>query len=151
MPSKEIAKREHLEELVDRLKSIIAERKFNVGMELIQMKHEIGHEIVNDPLYVQFGKGTGELVKQIAEQIDTSDRDIYYCIEFYKKFPKLETAIQTIAPEQKGLSWRAVLREIGPPKTECQHSVLKKVVWTIVRKVCRSCGFIVEEKKEKEE
>ena len=101
-----------MNELIEDIRAIIAERKFAAGMELIEMRHEIGKAILENPLYAKNKKGQGKLLAQIAEQVGLQDRSLRYCIEFAEKYPKLSNALQTLQADKKLPAWRDIVREL---------------------------------------
>jgi len=145
-------KRDDFYQFIDDLKTIIAERKFNAGVELVQMKHEIGEAIIKNPLYQEGTEGAGRFIKRVAEELGNHERDVYYCVQFCKKFPQFETALQTVDPESKGLAWRNVIQLLGGGKDDCGHAETFEEVWKITSTKCRSCGDKTKpDKREKEE
>ena len=117
--SKEIIKideQEKLENLAERVKAIIAETRFAAQMTLVEGKHLVGQEIVEDTLYKKGKWGAGELIKKIARAIGKSEQDLYLCVQFYLKYPKLSTAIETLKPEKKSLTWNNIRGLLPEPK-----------------------------------
>jgi hypothetical protein len=117
-----------MNELIEEIKSIVAERKFAAGMELIEMRHEIGKAILENPLYAKNKKGQGKLLAQIAAEVGLQDRSLRYCIEFAEKYPKLATALQTLQADKKLPAWRDIVRELPSGEHErkeerpkCRH------------------------------
>lgn len=101
-----------MNELIEEIRSILAERKFAAGMEMIEMRHEIGKAILSNPLYAKNKKGQGKLLAQIVAEVGLQDRSLRYCIEFAQKYPKIETALQTVQADKKLPAWRDIVREL---------------------------------------
>lgn len=133
--------------LIDDLKTIMAEYDFAVKETFVKGKHAIGERIVNDPIFER-GENSAKIIKRVAEEIGRSERDVYSCVQFYQAYPNVETAFQEIAPNQKALSWRSVIRHLQAPKAECGHQETTEIVFKIVRTRCDHCGKIVEEVRE---
>ena len=121
--------------LVDDCKTIIVERKFNASWEVIQCKWEVGDRILQDHGEFERAKIYGDkIVQHVAQSLSCSPRDIWYCLQFRKKYPDLNTL-----PEGKAISWRRIVNEYLPEKDkvdeqECKHLNIE----VIVR--CRDCG-----------
>jgi len=118
--TKELAKnleQEKLENLAERVKAIIVETVFGARMTLIEGKHKVGDEIVNDTLYKKYAKGSGQLIKDIAEKIGRSWQDLYFCVQFYLKYPVVSTVVETL-PEGKNISWNKIRALLPEPKKE---------------------------------
>jgi len=105
-----------MNELIEEIRAIIAERKFNYGMELLQMRHEIGRAILDSPLWKKNGKGQGKLIREVAAQLDWGERTLRYAVEFAQRYPKFETALQSSDPGHKLPAWREIVK--GLPSGE---------------------------------
>ena len=130
-----ISQKEKLEHLVEEIKAILSESVFSARMTLLEAKHLIGKTISENPLYKKSGKGSGEIIKEIAERIGRSERDIYLCVEFYQKYKEIESVVQTLKGRKNDITWSAVKRLLGNKEEVCQHEWEKIECWQ-----CKSCG-----------
>lgn len=141
--SKQITKDEYKDtdeytSMVEEIISTITETKFNAEMTIVEGKHKIGESVVTNPLYKKFGKGTGTFVTDLASDIGISERDLYYCINFYLKFPDMKTAVEEL-PGGKTISWRKVRGLLSDGQEEsdpCEH----KSTFEITLVQCKKCG-----------
>ncbi len=129
---------EALNDLSDKIKTILSEKSFSASMEVVESKHLIGEEIVKSPLYDKWKKGNGDLIKELSVNTGHSESDLYYCVQFYNKYPDFPLLVETFAPENKGLSWNKIRASLSEPK-DCDH------VWSEEEKVikyetCQKCG-----------
>jgi hypothetical protein len=127
--SYEITTTEKLDILAEEIKAILVESVFSANMTLLEAKHLVGRTIKENPLYQKSGKGSGEIIKAIADKIGRSERDIYLCVQFYEKFPMIETAVQTSFGEQKKITWSGVKKLIEGKTETCQHDWQKVEAW----------------------
>ena len=87
---------EKLNYLAEEIKSILSEAVFGARMTLLEAKHLAGETIIKNPLYKKSAKGSGEFISDLSKRMGRSDRDIYFCVQLYQKFPKIERLIQTL-------------------------------------------------------
>ena len=118
----EISEKEKLENLAEEIKAILTEAVFSARLTLLEAKHLAGKTIMENPLYQKWGKKSGKLIKELAQIIGRSERDIYLCCQFYEKFPKIELVIQTLKGKKNDITWNAVRRLLEPERKEhiCQ-------------------------------
>jgi hypothetical protein len=97
--------------LLEDLRSILTERKFNLQYETICLKWEVGERIVSD---VDFSRSTGSersFIKLVASALGISNTDAYYCVQFYVQYPELSPSTNVNALNEcfpmrgKALSW----------------------------------------------
>jgi len=76
---------------------------------IVLTKWNIGKRILEDE--EKFGDSSygSKRIENIAKDLQASIRDIYYCIQFYKKYPKTATPLQNS-------SWREVIALLPEPK-----------------------------------
>jgi frataxin-like iron-binding protein CyaY len=110
---------EEFDELAERVKAAITETIYSASMTLIEGKHKIGEEVATDPLYKKYSKGAGQLIKDIAQKINRSEQDLYFCVQFYKKYPVLSKALETL-PEGKKISWGKIIGLLPEKKNSQQ-------------------------------
>jgi hypothetical protein len=129
-----ISDEEKLDHLAEEIKSILIESVFSARMTLLEAKHLVGKTIVKNPLYKKSGKGSGEIIKELARRMGRSERDIYLCIQFYEKYPKIELVVQTLKGKKNDITWAAVKRLLaGKSVEECQHQWEKAEYWRCVK------------------
>ena len=126
-----------LNNLADRITDIISETGFDVKMKVIEAKHAVGREIVEDLLYKKYAKGSGGLVRDLANILDRSESDLYACVQFFEVYPNLSTAVETLAPGTKQHSWTTVKKALaaGGKVEVCEHEWVER---TITK--CGKCG-----------
>ena len=77
---------------------------------MIEFKHQIGKRILRD--WERFGKPEygSKRVENLAKDLEISSRDLWYCIQFARKYPELENS----ATPLQNLSWRKIVNEYLP-------------------------------------
>jgi N6-adenosine-specific RNA methylase IME4 len=91
--------------LIDDCKNIITEAVHNSRWDLIQGYHQLGERIVTDSEYKKWEQNRAWAVLQrVAKAIGISNRTLYYAIQFYEKYPSLDTV-----PEGKNISWKKIV------------------------------------------
>ena len=119
--------------LMEDLRSITIERRFNIEWEKVLWYHEIGSRILED--YDKFtDKKRGEILEQIAVALQKSERTIYYAISFAKEYPQLEK----FNIDGKCISWTKIIKLLSHKEEgleECKHNG----EWIAYHK-CNKCG-----------
>lgn len=96
--------------LIEDLRAILTERRFNIQQELICCKWELGERLVTDPCY-RAATGKRSFVKLVAAELGISSSDAYYCCQFYTRFPTLnpstnaERINESFPTGGKALTW----------------------------------------------
>ena len=75
----------------------------------MRYKWELGKRIVQDENYKKFGKGNRKIISQLAKDIECSEPNIYFSIQFYEKFPQSDK-LETLG-EGKNLSWHKITQK----------------------------------------
>ncbi len=77
---------------------------------IVMTKHAIGKRILLD--FDRFGKPEygSKRIENIAKNMDVSVNDIYYCIQFARKYPDIPTALENS-------SWRKIVNKYLPENT----------------------------------
>ncbi len=110
----EIANQEWYQNLVDDCQAIITEAVFTSRWALVEGYWQLGRRIRDDKLAQEFSKGNKTFVQDLARNLNTSERTLYYAIQAYDKFPVLEEI-----PEGKNISWNKLITLYLPePKKE---------------------------------
>lgn len=123
--TKIIKKQDEEEEVInlaEQVRAILIETVFSASLTLIEGKHKVGQEIVEDPLYKKWGKGTGKLIQTVAQKIGRSEQDLYLCVQFYQKYPDISNVFKAIkSGSSKKVTWADVKRLLSGKPKECQH------------------------------
>ena len=118
--------------LISDCKDTIIERRCIIAEELIKMKWEIGDRILQDVESFERANLYGrQIIVTVSKALDCSEREIYRCIQFRKKYPDL-----TILPEGKAITWHKIVNIYLPDKTKdaddpdaaCPHQQLEIIV-----------------------
>lgn len=101
--------------LVDECKAIITEATFTSRWALVEGYHLLGKRILQDePRITQGGSTLRRTLQDLANLLNTSERTLYYSVEFTKKYPDLQ-----LLPEGKDTTWNKIVTKYLPePKTE---------------------------------
>ena len=101
--------------LVDECKAIITEATFTSRWALVEGYHLLGKRILEDePKIKQGGSTLRQTLQGLANLLNTSERTLYYSVEFAKKYPDLQ-----LLPEGKDTTWNKIVTKYLPePKTE---------------------------------
>jgi len=97
--------------LVEDCKAIITEAVFSSRWALIEGYHQLGERLLTDASYQRHAKGNKSSVQDLAQNIGTSERTIYYAMQFYEKFPRLD-----LLPDGKNISWNKIVKQYLPEK-----------------------------------
>lgn len=107
---KEIIKNDWYDELVKDCQSIITETVFNSRWALVEGYHQLGERILEDELKIKKGGSSlRDTLQGLAKLLNTSERTLYYSVEFVRKYPKLDKV-----PEGKNISWNKIITKYLP-------------------------------------
>ncbi len=95
--------------LVEDCKAIITEAVFISRWAKVEGYHHLGERIVTDENYQRFAKGNKSSVQDLARKLGVSDRTLYYAMQFYDKYPRLDTL-----PDGKNISWNKIITKYLP-------------------------------------
>ncbi|MBA7526145.1 hypothetical protein ES705_18306 [subsurface metagenome] len=70
---------------------------------IVKTKHAIGKRILEDELKLGKPEYGSKKVENLADDLDVSRSDLYFCIQFAKKYPELSNALEN-------LSWREIVK-----------------------------------------
>jgi len=90
--------------LINDCKSIITEAVHNSRWDLIQGYHQLGERIATENNLDRkevYGKN---ILSDLSKSIGISERTLYRAIQFYEKYPDLNTV-----PEGKNISWNKII------------------------------------------
>lgn len=130
-----ISNEERLTHLAEEVHSILSESVFSARLTLLEARHLVGQTIVENELYQKNQKGSGELIKQISDIVGRSDREIYFCVEFYNSYPKIEQLVQTLGGKKNDITWSAVKRLLSGKEEVCSHEWKETTSWQ-----CEKCN-----------
>lgn len=85
--------------LVEDCKALMTEYVFNSRWTLIEGHHELGKRISDEKTPIT------KFVKRLANDLKMSERNLWYAVQFYQKFPDLEKL-----PGGKNVTWTRVRR-----------------------------------------
>ena len=112
--------------LVDDCKAIITEAVFTSRWALVEGYHMLGERITTDWNYKEFAKGNKGSVQGLAQKLGTSERTLYYAIQFFEKYPRLD-----MLPEGKNISWNKIVTKYLPSRADGESQPAD---------VCPACG-----------
>ncbi|GAG45767.1 unnamed protein product, partial [marine sediment metagenome] len=112
--------------LIEDCKAIITEAIFTSRWTLVEGYHQLGERIITDDNYQKAAKGNLSSLQDLAKNINTSERTLYYAIQFYDKYPSLD-----YVPEGKNISWNKIitkylpkLKDETPPLPKGKYNVI---------------------------
>jgi len=94
--------------LIEQCEAIITERYYRHKMELIEMYHELGESIRQA---VGPTKQITKSVRDIAQDLGVSERNIWYAVQFYDQYSTIEKL-----PDEKATSWTKIKQELPAAK-----------------------------------
>lgn len=123
----ELLNPEEYEDFVEECRDIVTEAVFHSRWDLIEGYHLLGETIIKHKNFGKFVKGNKRFVQDLAQNIGIKERTLYYAIQFYEKYPRLEEV-----PEGKNISWNKIVTKYLPetPKEEKKPKVT----------TCPNCG-----------
>lgn len=90
--------------LVDNVDSAITEGEFNARMGVLETYHGVGRDLTSASKEHQIP--ITELVHRVAVDAEIGERNLWYAVKFFDKFPDLSKL-----PEGKDLSWSKIKRK----------------------------------------
>ncbi len=117
--------------LIKECKTTIIERRYRIAAELLDMKWEVGDRILQDAdKFEKLGISGGKMCHAVSLALNCSKREIYRCIQFRKKYPKLNDL-----PEGKNITWHKMVNiylsdkpKGEDPDGQCQHNQLEILI-----------------------
>lgn len=113
--------------LLDDLTAIATESIWISRLELLKGKWLIGQTICNSEGYVKQQGKKGSFIQRIAKDINGSQSNIYFCVQFYEqyKFNDFSNALEKL-PEGKNISWNKMVNKYlakkkGEPRIEKKY------------------------------
>jgi len=123
-----------LPEWLEELKAIIVEGVYNSRIDLVEMKWKIGEHIEER----KEDSPASKLIERAGNSLKMSQRDLYYCLQFYQKYPEDNFAgVLQKLPFGKNISWNKIItKELPSPKNkEHNHNYEIIKAWN-----CIECG-----------
>lgn len=134
------------DQLLEEVKAIISETRFNMQTELLKGKWLIGKSVIDYGPPREYGKS---VVNKLSEDLGISSRDLYYCINFVEECPDFldeygEPRLEQLNTSGKTVTWTKVKTEMltNSESESCKHEETKDI--TVIRTVCRNCGEVLE-------
>ncbi len=104
---------EWYEALVEECKAIITEAVFTSRWALVEGYWKLGERIETDDNFKKFSKGNQSSLQDLANNLNTSERTIYYARQAYNKYPELGNI-----PEGKNITWNKLITQYLPALKE---------------------------------
>jgi len=123
-----------LNSLVENIEELVIATKQNVGLSLLEMRWTVGWMVARHPAYSKHRSQVLQaLAKLLAERFGRgwSERTLYYCVEFYEKYPQ-KTFLEALGGvKEDGVvpQWYKIVRSLPSGKREEETSEEK----------CRHC------------
>lgn len=108
-----VKREEWYQTLIDECKSIITEAIFNSRWALVEGYHNLGKRIREDSSRLS----TTLLLNMCAVDLKTSERTLWYAVQFYDKYPDLSHV-----PEGKNITWSKLKMKYLPA-----HKITKSI------------------------
>lgn len=125
----ELVKVEWYQNLFEECKAIICETEFTARWALVEGYHALGERIRQDADKIP----VTELVQGLAVDLNKSERTLWYAVQFYDKYPRLDTV-----PEGKAISWNKIVTKYLPQEEGKEHMFTKRTI------TCPKCGHEIE-------
>jgi len=142
---KVLEEEEWYQAFIEECKAIVVETEFCARLEIIKGKWLLGEVILQANENFERKKIYGsEIVSRVAESLGVSQREVWRCIQFAKKYPKLvkEENELSLDPflEGKNISWRKIASKYLPEpaseeKEKCSHSEVEEISFL----KCKKC------------
>ena len=120
--------------IADRCVPIRAQKGFERSIVNISEYWALGEELATAPEWKKSARGNPDVLQRVAELLGMGERSIYYCLQFYEKYPlpAFEDVISKL-PGGKTPAWREITKSLGsfatlqdrPEKVECNNKCPK--------------------------
>ena len=118
-----------IKDCIEDCKDILTEAVFTSRWALVEGYWHLGQRIDEEvtPLPITI------LLQGLAVELKTSERTLWYAVQFHRKYPELDTV-----PEGKNISWNKLVTKYLPaPKEKEEH----EHAWEVIEyEVCKICG-----------
>lgn len=95
--------------LVEECRAIMTEAVFNSRWALVEGYHTLGERIVTETNFDRQAAYGKKIAQGLAQSLGVSERTVNYAIQFYEKYPSLDTI-----PEGKNISWNKIVTKYLP-------------------------------------
>jgi len=113
--------------LTEDCKAIITEAVFTSRWALVEGYWKLGERIREDKMAQEHAKGNKTFVQDLARNLETSDRTLYYALQAYDKYPNLEDM-----PEGKNLSWNKLITKYLPEPKKLPTPILPEGKYQVI-------------------
>lgn len=125
---KELQTQEWYEALVVECKAIITEAVFTSRWALVEGYWELGKRLREDKKVQEHSKGNKTFVQDLGQNLGISSSTIYYALQAYDKYPKLDRI-----PEGKNITWNKLITKYLPaPKQNKVEIELPKGKYSVL-------------------
>ncbi len=104
-----ITTQEWYKELVEECKAIITESVFTSRWALVEGNWHLGQRIREDKVAQEYAKGNKSFVQDLARNIHTSERTLYYALQLFDTYPNINKL-----PEGKNISMNKIITKYLP-------------------------------------
>ena len=130
-------------ELKEEVRAIVSEIYFRVESEKLRGKWLVGKAIIDFAPHRQYGEA---VVKKLSDDLDISERELYYCVKFVEKFPLFldrhnEPELESLETNGKTPTWTKVKNELLTSADSCGHEETKTKRTEV--EICTSCGKVI--------
>lgn len=106
--------------LIEECKAIIVETEFTARWALVEGYHQLGTRILEENNNFERNKIYGqEIVQRVGISLGKNPRNIYYALQFAKKYPDLDQV-----PEGKAISWSKLRDKYLPNRASQEQDIL---------------------------
>lgn len=105
-----------IDTVVQEVIDIVSQKKFNAGMELLEMRFMIGEAVIASPYWQKATRG--ELLAAVEESTGLGERSIRYCAEFKEKYGTWKNVLENADPDHKLPAWREIIKSLPSARKE---------------------------------
>lgn len=125
----EIVKHDWYDALKEDCKAIMVEAEFTSRWVLVEGYHALGERIRQDASKTPIT----ELTARLAVDLNKSERTLWYAVQFFDKYPRLDEV-----PEGKAISWNKIVTKYLPQEEGKEREFKQRTL------TCPQCGKIIE-------
>lgn len=132
---KSLSKEVWYKNLVEEAQALITEAVFVSRWALVEGYWNLGKLIREDSNVEKYAKGSAGFLQDLAISIGISERTLYYALQAYDKYPRIERI-----PDGKNISWNKLIKNYLT-ESSSTNSEKKNMI------ECPNCGHQFEPKK----